>query len=107
MRIGEVVLSADDICNAHLDVIANDGEVIERVPVGAQQHKVLGLGIIAFLQAENAILKRGFTGLAGTLRRIANGSPAAARAVRLLCGKIAIRVIPHVLVALSRPGLVL
>ena len=55
MRISQVVLPADNIGDLHLDVVANDSKVVKRMPVRSQQYKVLGLGVLAFLQAEYTI----------------------------------------------------
>src|SRR5205085_4653120 len=51
VSIRQVVLPAYDMRDAHLDVVANDREVIQRMPVRAQQHEVFDLGVVARLLA--------------------------------------------------------
>ena len=55
-----MVLAADDVGYLHFDVVANDRKIIERVAVGAEQDKVLSVGVIAFLKPVNLIVERGF-----------------------------------------------
>ena len=52
-----MVLAADDVRDLHLDVVANDREVVERMTVGAQQNEVFGFGVIAFLQTVDAVFE--------------------------------------------------
>src|SRR6185369_13895376 len=58
VRVSEVVLAADDMRDLHLDVIADDREVIKRMPVRSQQHEVFRVGVISLLQTVNRIFKR-------------------------------------------------
>ena len=58
VSIGQMVLPANDMRDPHLDVVANDREIVERMAVGAEQNEVLGVGILTLLQAKYAILER-------------------------------------------------
>ena len=57
VRVCQVVLPADDVRDTHLDVVANNCEVIERMPVGAKKHQVLGVGIVPILQTKHAVVE--------------------------------------------------
>ena len=57
VRVRQMVLAADDVGDAHLDVVADDREIIERMAVRAEQDEILGVGIIAFLKAVNRVFK--------------------------------------------------
>ncbi len=54
-----MVLPADDVRDLHLDVVAHDREIVERMAVGPKQDQVLGVRVIAFLYAINCVIKRG------------------------------------------------
>ena len=44
-RVGEVVVAPEDVRDAHVDVVHADGEVVERVAVGAHEDEVVqGVG---------------------------------------------------------------
>jgi hypothetical protein len=57
MSVCNMVLSANHVCDAHLDIIDHDRKVVERVTVGAQQHQVLYLRVIPFLRPINNIFE--------------------------------------------------
>ena len=44
-RVGEVVLAANDVGDPHVGIVDDDGEVIERRAVGAQDHQVATQGV--------------------------------------------------------------
>ncbi len=103
VRVGQMVLAADDVCDLHLDVVANDGEIIERVPVRAEQHEVFGFGVFAFLQAENAVGECGLARLRhfeAYGERFAGGGPGVAFGLR----QFAVRVVAHILFAALGTG---
>ena len=55
-----MVLPANDVRDLHLDVVANNRQIIKRMTVGAQQNEVFGFRVIAFLQTVNRVFKRRF-----------------------------------------------
>ena len=57
VRVRQMVLSANDMRDPHLDVVANDREIVERMTVRAEQDKIFGVGIIALLQSVNCIFE--------------------------------------------------
>ena len=63
VRVRQMILAANDVRDAHLDVVDHDREVVERMAVGTQQHQVFDLGIDAFLLAVNDVgeTRRAFT----------------------------------------------
>src|SRR5437899_4520499 len=44
--------------DAHHNVVNDDRQIIERMPVGAQQDQVFDLFAIAFLQTEDGVIER-------------------------------------------------
>ena len=57
MRVRQMILAANDVRDAHLDVVENDRKVVERVAVGTQQHQVFNLRKRALLLAINDVCK--------------------------------------------------
>jgi hypothetical protein len=55
--IGQVVLAADDMSDAHLDVVDHYSKIVERVPVGTNQDQVLDFGVVACLRAVDQIVE--------------------------------------------------
>src|SRR5215471_17097002 len=51
VRIGEMVLTADHVCDSHLDIIQHDRQVVEWMAVRTQKHEIFNLGIGALLLA--------------------------------------------------------
>src|SRR5437868_14850157 len=63
VRVCEMILTANNVCYPHLDVIADNGEIVERMAIRAEQHEVLGLFIFTLLETKNAVLERCLAGL--------------------------------------------
>ena len=62
MRVRQMILSANYVRNSHLDVVADNRQIIKRMTVRAQQNEVFDLGVIAFLKSVNAVFKNCFSG---------------------------------------------
>ena len=62
----------NDVCDADQNVVDDDREVPERMPVGAQQNKVFDLFSVALLQTEDGVIERGLPFL-GRSKRMTNG----------------------------------
>jgi hypothetical protein len=45
-RVRDVVVAADDVRDAHGDIVAHHGEVVDRRAVGAQDDEILDVGIV-------------------------------------------------------------
>ena len=58
-RVGEMVGAAQDVRNAHVEIVDHHAEVIGGHAVGAQQNEVLELGIGKLDAAEDGILECG------------------------------------------------
>ena len=52
-----MILAANHVGDAHLDVIDHHREVIERMAIGSEQHQIFNLGILALLRSIDKILK--------------------------------------------------
>ena len=57
MRVRQMILTANDVRDAHLDVVEHDRKVVERMAVRTQQHQVFNLGKRALLLAINDVRK--------------------------------------------------
>ena len=57
--IGEVVVAADDVGDAHVVVVDHDGEHVGRRAVGAQQHEVVEILVLPDHAALHLVLDRG------------------------------------------------
>ena len=82
--------------DAHLDVVADDRQVIERMAVRTKKDEVLGLRVLALLKAVNTVLERRLpvsANLQTDRKWLARGGPR----VGFVCRKIAKRVVAHVL----------
>ena len=53
--VGQMVLTANDMSDVHLDVIDYHGQVVKRVTVRTQQHQIFDLGVVAAERASNAL----------------------------------------------------
>nr|WP_263975361.1 hypothetical protein [Leptolyngbya sp. 7M] len=103
VRVRQMVLAANDVRDLHLDVVADDREVIERMSVRTQQNEVLDLGIITLLQSVNLILKRrlaGFGDFQPYRERLARGGSC----VGFVTRQIAIGIVAHILVGALSTG---
>ena len=58
-RVGVVVGAADDVRDAHVVVVDDDGEVVERRPVGAGDHEVVLERVLERRLAADDVLDRG------------------------------------------------
>ena len=45
-RVGDVVVAADDVGDAHVHVVDDDAEVVDRRAVGAQDDEVVQVGVL-------------------------------------------------------------
>src|SRR5258708_38579413 len=73
-----MILAPDDLRDAHVDVVANDAEVVKRATVRPQQREVLDVGVLALLHPVHAVLEaRGATvgDLEANRERLALGTP--------------------------------
>ena len=57
MRVRQMVLTANDVRDAHFDVVEDDRKIVERVAVRTQQHQIFNLSKRALLLAINNIRK--------------------------------------------------
>ena len=57
VRVRQMILPANHVGDAHFDVVADDGEIVERMTVGAQQNQIFNLAVISFLMPVNRIFK--------------------------------------------------
>ena len=62
--IGEVIVAADDVGDAHVVVVDDDGEHVGRRAVGAQQHEVVEVLVLPDHAALHLILDHGLAGRA-------------------------------------------
>src|SRR5581483_2957299 len=56
-RVGEMVVAARDVGDLHVDVIDDDGEVVRRIAVGANENEVVDLLRVEMDIAANQIVK--------------------------------------------------
>ena len=57
VSVREMVLAANHVRDAHLDVVDHDREVVKRMAVGTQQHEIFDLGVAALLRSVNDVVK--------------------------------------------------
>src|SRR5688572_30164538 len=55
VSIRQMVLTANHMRDAHLNVVENDRQVVKRMAVRSQQNQVFNLGMSAFLLAVNNV----------------------------------------------------
>ena len=70
----------------HVDVVGDDGEVVGRVTIGAQDDEVFDVGVVEGDRAR-ARGRRSASRPAGTLKRTARGAPEAASAAVSSAGR--------------------
>jgi hypothetical protein len=90
MRVGEMVLAANHSGDTHLDVVDHNRKVVERMAIRTKQHEIFDFGMAALLWSINDVVEFCLA-VAGTFKRTANGSPAAARDL-ILRGRVTIRI---------------
>ena len=64
VRVRQMILPANNVGDFHFDVVADDRQIIQRMPVGTQQNKVFDFVVIAFLRAVNRVFKTRFADFA-------------------------------------------
>jgi hypothetical protein len=75
--VRQMVLAANHVRDAHLDVVDHDREVVKRMTIGTQQHEIFNLGIAALLRSVNDVVKFAFC-----LRAQLSNAPQTARLLR-------------------------
>ena len=60
-RIGEVIDTADDVGDAHIVIIDDDGEIIGRVAIGSEDDEIVQFLVLEDDPAHHAILDHGLT----------------------------------------------
>ena len=53
--VRQMILAANYVRNAHLDIVEHDRKVIKRMAIRAQQHQILNFGIGTLLLAVNNV----------------------------------------------------
>ena len=61
-RVREVIVAARDVRDVHVDVVDDDGEVIRRIAVGAQEHEVVDQIAFELHIAANEVMELDRTG---------------------------------------------
>src|SRR5436190_10893423 len=61
-----MILAADYMCNAHVDIVDHHGKVIKRMPIRSQQDQILDLGKRALLWSIDNVVELGSTVLGNT-----------------------------------------
>ena len=97
-----MVLPADDVGDPHLDVVANDRQIVKRMTVRAEQNEVFDFGVIAFLKSVNRVFKTRLSRL-GNFQTNRKRLARFGFRVRFFFRQIAIRIVAHVLFAVLLP----
>ena len=78
-RVRDVVGAADDVREAHVDVVGDDAQVIRRNAIGAQEDEVLNFGVGEFDPAKDGIVEACGSALRERRSARRTASPAALR----------------------------
>ena len=54
-----MILAANYVSNAHLDIVDHHRKVIEGMAIGSQQNQIFNLGILSLLGSKNKVFKMG------------------------------------------------
>ena len=57
MRVRQMILSANHVRDLHLYIVNNNRKIVERMTIGAQQHQVFDLRIVALQWAIYGVFK--------------------------------------------------
>ena len=63
-RIGQMIVAADDMGDAHVVVVDHDGQHVGRRAVGAQQHQIVEILVLPDDAALHLVLDHGLAGRA-------------------------------------------